>query len=492
MINMDIKKHIKPISIALLTLLLSACAKNPVTGDSDFVLMSEDQEITLGRQAHPKIIKRYGRYKDPQLQNYVQEIGSKLASKSHRNNLIYRFTVLDSDEVNAFALPGGYIYITRGLLAYINSEAEMAAVLGHEIGHVTARHGARQQSTATLANILGAVIGARTGSSVAQNAGNILSRALISGYGRDHELQADKLGAEYLARSDYDPDAMIDVIRVLKNQELFEKKLAKKENREPRTYHGVFATHPDNDKRLQDVIKAAGNIRSNGINTAHINRDRFIKHIDNLVYGDSEEEGIRRASNFYHKELGFTLKFPDGWRIKNRPNSVIALAPDNKGLLQLITTDQNLKIPPRDFLLKRLNIDALQQGKEITPAGLRGYSAVAPLETPYGERDTRIGIVYYNTKAYILFAANKSSKQAGLYRQSFFNTLNSFHPLNNEELKLAEPLRLKIITLEPSSTIDSLANQSKIPNYPQEQLRLLNNLYPDGKLEPGKKFKIVE
>jgi len=489
---MNIRHLNRTISIMLITILLSACAKNPVTGDSDFVLMSEDNEIAIGRKTHPKIIKRYGLYKDPALQNYVQEIGARVASKSHRNNLIYRFTVLDSEQVNAFALPGGYIYITRGLLAYINSEAELAAVLGHEIGHVTARHGARQQSAATLTNILGAVIGARTGSSAAQNVGNLLGSALVRGYGREHELEADKLGAEYLARSDYDPDAMIDVIRILKNQELFEKKLAQKENRKARTYHGVFATHPDNDKRLQDVIKAARTIRNNGISNAHINRDRFINHLDKLVYGDSEEQGVRRDSDFYHKQLGFALSFPDGWRIKNLPNSITATAPGNAGLLQLITTDQNLKIAPRDFLLRRLDVDKIEHGKEMNPSGLQGYSAIAELDTPYGIRNTRIGIIYYNTRAYILFGAAKSSDHGERYRDEFFNTLNSFHPLSREEYDFAQPLRIKIITLDRKTDIETLASQSKIPNYPQEQLRLLNDLYPDGKLESGKKFKIVE
>ena len=229
--------------LGLVNLILSGCAANPVTGKQDFVLMSEDAELSIGRQNNPKIIQQFGRYDDDALQAYVQKIGEKLAAVSHRPNLVYRFTVLDSQEVNAFALPGGYVYITRGLLAYLNSEAELAAVLGHEIGHVASRHGVRQQSAATATGLIAAIIAASTNVRGANDALNALGTALVRGYGREHELEADGLGAEYLARAGYDPRAMLDVIRVLKNQESFEKQLAKKEDREPRIYHGVFARH---------------------------------------------------------------------------------------------------------------------------------------------------------------------------------------------------------------------------------------------------------
>ncbi len=193
---------------------LPGCATNPVTGSSDFVLMSEQQEIALGRQSHPQILKESPEYTNAQLAAYVQRVGAKLAAHSHRSNLIYRFTLLDSPDVNAFALPGGYIYITRGLLAYLNSEAELAAVLGHEIGHVTARHSVRQQSASTATGLFGAVLAGVTGVSAAGDVANIAGTALVRGYGREHELEADRLGAEYLARSGYDPQAMLRVIHV--------------------------------------------------------------------------------------------------------------------------------------------------------------------------------------------------------------------------------------------------------------------------------------
>src|SRR3972149_4360146 len=187
--------------LLLLAPLFSGCAVNPVTGQQDIVLLSEEQELALGRKTHQQVLQQYGVYDDQELQAYVKNTGEKLAAQSHRRDLVYRFTVVDSKEVNAFALPGGYIYITRGLLAYLNSEAELAAVLGHEIGHVTARHAVRQYTAAQLANI-GATLGAvfipgmnAAGNQLVQ----LFGTALLRGYGREHELEADQLGAEYLA-----------------------------------------------------------------------------------------------------------------------------------------------------------------------------------------------------------------------------------------------------------------------------------------------------
>ena len=235
----------------LSALLLSGCATNPVTGKSDLVLMSEQQEIDLGQQSHQQLLQAYPVYDDSELQTYVNNLGQKLALASHRSHLDYTFTVLDSPDVNAFAAPGGFIYITRGIMAYMNSEEELAGVLGHEIGHVTARHAVRRQTAQAGAGLFSVVVAMATGSADAGRAASQAAGAFTSGYGRSHELEADRLGAEYLARTGYDPQKMLDVVGILKDQEEFEKQRAREENRAPRNYHGVFASHPKNDTRLQ-------------------------------------------------------------------------------------------------------------------------------------------------------------------------------------------------------------------------------------------------
>ena len=205
--------------------------------------------------------------------------------------------MLDGDEVNAFALPGGYIYITRGILAYIQNEAELAAVLGHEIGHVTARHGVNQYTAAMAAQIGAGVLSAaapQLGNPIGQELINILGNALLSGYGREHELQADRLGAEYIARNNYDPEAVIGVVGILKNQEEFEKKRAAAENREPHVYHGVFASHPSADDRLQQAVAEAQKFKTGA--TTKVAREDFLKQLDGTVFGDSPREGVRRRA----------------------------------------------------------------------------------------------------------------------------------------------------------------------------------------------------
>lgn len=282
--------NIKIVTTSLLVttlLFVSACSKNPVTGRKDFSLISEQQELSMGAQAHRSILKQKKRLNNPRLQSYVNNIGQQLARQSHRKGLKYTFTVLDDPSVNAFALPGGFIYITTGIMAYLNSEAELAGVLGHEIGHVTARHGVKQQSAGMASAILVSVLAKKGGAGSGKQYSQ-LGRALLSGYGRDHELQADRLGAEYLARIGYKPQNMIKVVSVLKAQEDFEKYQARQEGRKPRSYHGVFSSHPKNDLRLQQVINEAKKYQRSGAKDA--GHDRYLRQINGLKYRISKNK----------------------------------------------------------------------------------------------------------------------------------------------------------------------------------------------------------
>ncbi len=478
------------IFIASLVTLLGACAANPVTGEQDFVLMSEEQEISLGRRYSSEITKEMPPYDDPGLERLVQEVGERLAANSHRPDLIYRFTVLDSTSVNAFALPGGYIYITRGLLAYLNSEAELAAVLGHEIGHVTARHSVRQHSTATMAGILGAVVAGASGVQGADTLADLAGTALVRGYGREHELEADRLGADYLAKTGYDPAGMLDVIRVLKDQEIFDRQVAELEDREPRAYHGLFATHPDNDRRLQEIIAEAGRQRAPG--TARVGRDSFLQAIDGLAFGDREAEGVVRGNRFYHKELDFTLAFPDGWRIDNQAERLVATSHGNDGLIQLTLTDLNKRITPREFMLRRMDLDDMREGESFAAGELQGYTAIAAGNTPWGTRDVRYVVLYRDQRAWIFAGAAKNSADRQRYHELVRATAASYRPLHDEEHALASAQHLKIITAPAGSSYRELGGNSPIANYPEQQLRLLNGHYPDGEPAPGQLMKVVQ
>ena len=475
----------KTLKLLLLTVLLQlgACATNPVTGE---------QEIALGRQTHQQVLDQYGVYDDPELQVFVQQVGERLARKSHRNNLIYRFTVLDSDEVNAFALPGGYIYITRGLMAYLNSEAELAAVLGHEIGHVTARHSVRQYSATQMANIgatLGAIFIPGMNNAAANQLVNIFGTALLRGYGREHELEADRLGAEYLVTSGYEPKAMLDVIGVLKNQEVFESQRAKAEGREPRIYHGVFSTHPDNDTRLQEVVGHADALKTG--DTTYVGKGVFLDQLDGVVFGDSPKEGISRGNNFYHEDLGFTFSFPRGWNMTNRPDRLLITAPGGEAMLQLSAEDLNKRISPRQFMIERLGLNNLSNDSAINIHGNEAHTGTTTINTSFGQRLARLTVIYFNNRAFILAGITKDPQAITRYDTVFLDSMKSFHAMTPNERILAQPLRLKITEVEDTS-FAALAKQSPLKQYAVEQLRLLNALYPDGEPEPGSLIKIVE
>ncbi|MFP5505931.1 MAG: M48 family metalloprotease, partial [Gammaproteobacteria bacterium] len=406
---------------------------------------------------------------------------------SHRPDLIYRFTLIDSQDVNAFALPGGYIYITRGLLAYLNSEAELAAVLGHEMGHVTARHSVRQHSAATATGLIGAIIAGASGVQGAGDLANIAGTAIVRGYGREHELEADRLGAEYLARSGYDPQAMLRVIGVLKDQETFEIQRAKEEGREPRVYHGLFSTHPANDTRLQEVVAAAGKLPGAGAN----NSEEFLRRLDGMTFGDGEREGIRRGNRFYHRELDFTLTFPDGWRIDNHPDRLLAQSPDNQGLMQFAMQDLNKRIPPQDFLRERLKLANLRNGEAIEHDGMPGYTGIAEQNTDFGRLPVRYAVLYRDDQALLFAGLSKTQGQPYRYDPQILQTVRSFRRLNAEERALAEPQRIRIVRAQPGTGFAALARESAIPNHPEAQLRLLNGRYPQGEPVPGQSLKIV-
>lgn len=467
-------------------LLLAHCAQNPVSGGRDFVLMSEQQEIQQGAKAHKEVLQEYGLVDDPELQAYVTRVGKSLAAKSHRTNLNWHFTVLDSPQVNAFALPGGYVYITRGILAYLNSEAQLAGVVGHEIGHVTARHGVRQQSTATvvgLGTILGSVLvpglNTQAGSSLLQ----ALGQSLVAGYGREHELEADRLGAEYLARVGYDPQAMVEVIGVLKNQELYDIQLAKEEGREPRRYHGVFETHPSNDSRLKQVVGEAGKYQvANPVE----NRDVYLNAVNGIYFGDSPDQGLIRNNALLHEKLGIAVQFPQGWRVQNQPDRVAAVNPRGTALMELRPASKNAS--PMDTLRKALKLD---QGARFESGNVNGNAAAFAAGSLQG-KPVLAAAISHNGNQYLLAAL---AKDAGAYnenRNEMKAAINSFHSLTAEERLRAKPNVIRVTKAQPGVGMAQLATQSPLGKTAEAQLRLMNGFYPSGEPRPGQLIKTVQ
>ncbi len=488
------RRYASQIAAALaLAALLTSCASNPVSGGHDLVMQSEAGEIAKAKELHPIMVQQFGgAYDDPKVQAYVNEVGQRTAKVSHRPNLEYVFTVLDSDEINAFTTGGGYVYITRGIMSYLNSEAELAAVLGHEIGHVTARHPVRQQTQSTLSNIGAVAVGVLTGSGDLAGLANYAGAALIRGYGRDQELEADRLGAEYLARVGLAPQHMIDVVRLLKNQELLEIQEAREEKREPHIYHGVFATHPDNDQRLKEVVAAADKLQGTE-DKIDPGREKYLQMIEGLPVGTSRAQGVLRGNRFYHADLGLTMAFPSGWNVENQPNRLLAVSPMKDSVLQMQTDAPPPNTGPKEYLSRLLARQSASQAQSLDINGLQAYTAVVrAAPTNFGLVPARFVVIYYNNLAYVFIGASKGSSGVPSADALFMSSIKTFRRLKQNEFQLAQPFHITIVRAKEGTRIEDLAKNSPITKYPVETLRLLNDLYPDKEPKAGQLIKIVQ
>ncbi|MES3006722.1 MAG: M48 family metalloprotease [Pseudomonadota bacterium] len=473
------------------SVLLTSCAVNPATGQGNIVMMSEKRELEIGKEEHDKVMQSSAVMTDEELTAYVNEVGQRLAAVSHRSDLTYTFTVIDSPEINAFALPGGYVYVNRGLLTYLNSEAELAAVLGHEIGHITARHAVQQQSSGKLASIAagvgGIVAAVATGSgyigSQIMDVGSLWAQAGLSGFGREHELEADSLGAEYLLAAGYDPQAVIRVVTVLKNQEDFNTKVA---NQQP-SYHGLFATHPRNDTRLQEAVASVGALPVT--QATLVDNQKFREKMDGLIVGESQALTGSEARNRYYQELlGYTMVFPNEWTIAETPTTVSATGAEGNAGLRVEVQRMQESIEPRLFIRDKLGIANLQKTEDLSQFRLIGYTGVANTNgTPQ-----RVAVIYMGPRVFIFTGDIKDAARQDELDEQLLASIRTFRAIQNNERFSGNESRLRYVQVGEDFSFPALARMSPIANYPEETLRLLNGYYPTGDPKPGEWIKIVE
>ncbi len=475
--KLSISMSLRHLPTLLLLTTLSACAVNP-TGGANFVLMSENGEIKTGKEEHAKILESQPVYKDAELQAYVDKVGKKLAAISHRPDLEYVFTIIDSSDINAFALPGGYVYINRGLLAYLTSEAQLAAVLGHEIGHITARHAVRQQAAGKTANILSTAVVFATGVSSLGETASLFGGALVSGYGRDMELEADGLGAEYLTKAGYDSNAMVEVISVLKNHEDFTKKTSTR----GAAYHGLFASHPRSDTRLQQAVSKAGE-EGQQPNLTPVDPAEFRTSTTDMTVGPSLQNlaGSEARNRYYQNLLNYTMVFPDAWSFSETPTTVTANAAENQGSLKVEVQLLQEAKEPRLFLRENLKIPDLQQSESLSQFGLAGYTGIRP------DNDERIAVVYYGRRAFVFTGAASTDP----LRTAILDSIKSFRPIARNEGVFADPVKIAWIQADGHTTYADLAKVSRLPEFPEENLRLMNGDYPTGEPQAGEWIKIA-
>jgi predicted Zn-dependent protease len=472
---------------------LAGCetVENPVTGKAERSVMDEASEIAEGAKAHPAVVAEYGEYKDAKVAAYVDRIGQRLASQSHRSNLKWRFTVLDSPEINAFALPGGYVYVTRGLMAYMESEADLAGVIGHEIGHVTARHGAQRatrQQTAGLgvlaATVLGAILegrGVGGAGQLAQQVSQGVAAGYIARYSREQELQADQLGAEYLARSNLNPSNMVDVIGVLASQERFAADAARAEGRAPQAEAGWLASHPSNDQRLREIREIAAKYRGQ---YADDGRARYLQAIDGMPFGESRDHGLTRGRHFYHEPLGFAITAPQGWRIHNAADALTVANAEGTAALILRA------VPPQaggshEEIIR--NVIRPEEGR-TEARRLNGLPATHFVGTRRTEQGARPVVATVATgpgeRHYLLvYGAADSSTLQRAYPQ-LREAESMFRPMSAADRNIAHPWTLQAVPM-PRGGFAELASRSPLPTNGAQQLRLLNGVYGGGAEPPA-------
>ncbi|MDE2905379.1 MAG: M48 family metalloprotease [Acidobacteriota bacterium] len=481
------------LAAALLAGVAAACAKNPVTGSRELVFMSESQEADLGRSADAQIRSEMGVYEDAALQEYIARVGNELAAVSHRPDLPWQFAVIDSPVVNAFAVPGGYIYLTRGLLAYLNDEAELAGVLGHEIGHVTARHSVQAYSRAAGAQ-MGLLLGQifvpamrpRYGApGVGDAAGQGLGLLFLK-FGRDDERQADRLGAEYAVASGWDPHGVGDMLTTLG-------RIADTTDR--RGTPNWLATHPEPADRVAGVAGTVETLLADtsDLSALRVDRAGYLARVDGIVYGDNPEQGVVRGREFLHPALRFALAFPPGWEVHNGAEMVIAREPGQERYMLLQIAQET------GYDLQRIAEREMRGAGfvevQATTTGINGLDAYIGTYTQdvrgVGPMIARVAFIRSGSSVY-LFGAFADADGFRLIERDAHDSIHSFRQISRDEAERIRPNRLTLYHVQDGDTWQRIAQRVGDEIASAATLAIMNGYPVNEQPLPGDVVKVVQ
>ncbi len=462
------------------------------------IFMSPEEAKRLGAQEHPKILKEFGGpYDDPALGAYVAGIAGRIAGQSGQPASDFTFTLLNSPVVNAFALPGGFVYITRGTLAIANNEAEAAGVLGHEIGHVIARHSEQRhgksiitQGAVGLGSILGSIfLGSGAGDLIGQF-GSVAGGAYLASFSRENELEADTIGVKLLARVGYAPDAQAAFLQSLSDYSELATRMAGQAGRD--RLNDLFATHPGGPQRVREAMAAANEFPASPV----YRRDEYLDRINGMLYGDDPKEGVVRGSTFTHPDLRLSFSVPDGWRISNSSDAVIASG--TGGRMQFDMERDKRKVQSsRNALdyLTRLWVPNLRlsNAEAITVNGMPAATGSARIQQRSGgSADVRFVAVGFPTDDILRFVIIAPAGGLSKIEPAMIRSVNTLKHLSEAEARAIKPLRLKVVTVQPGDTAEKFAEALPFSRFKLEQFRVLNGLREDETLKPGERVKLVE
>ena len=466
--------------------LVNSCVINPVTGKKQLVLMSEEQEIAMGKDADPQIVAQYGLYENKALQDFIKQKGKEMAAISHRPNLNYEFKILDSEVLNAFAVPGGYVYFTRGIMAHFNNEAEFAGVLGHEIGHITARHSVSQQTKAVLGQVglIGSMILVPQVAEFAEPLSQGLGLLFLK-FGRDAERQSDELGVEYSSKIGYDAREMAGFFNTL------ERKSSGVEGGELPDF---LSTHPNPGSRNTAVMNLSVEWKNKlKLNNPIINRDRYLRKIEGLIYGEDPKQGYLEDNVFYHPELKFEFPVPQGWNYQNTPQRVQVAPKDGKAILMMSLANGNNLQAAAEKVVSGNNLKVLES-EEVKVNGLNAISILADVKPKEGAQSSSVRtlsylISYNNAIFHILGASSVGDFES--YSRNFSQTMKNFKELTEASKlnKLAERIRIK--TVQKTGSLKQALSNYKVAESRMEELSILNGMQLSDQVQQGSLIKTI-
>ena len=438
-----------------------------------------------GSKMVKELEEQNGFYDDPRWQEYVTRIGERLLAHTPERGKKYHFYVLDGAVLNAMAMPESHIFVSRGLISYVRSEDELASVIGHEIAHITAKHVRKKRLTEFLGKSLGFASYMLTGRGELNQLSNRFTSVMTSGYGREMELEADHLGAEYMARAGYNPMAVLDMLHVLKDQDLFNRRVAAK----PSGYHGLFASHPKQDRRLHDAVAYSQQYLPDELGEPV---GDFWNLMNGLVYGDEAARGLVRDSTYYHSALRVVIEFPDQWRVAYSSARVSGVAAGGPGVgtISVMRHQPVRRKSPSKYVADVLKRDDIVAGEEVEINGSEAY---------VGEVDTSgsniqlglIGVLYARDDVFYFKGECGPKGDPEVFRGQFLATMNALRPMTQDDLKIANSQRIEVVVAEPGQTYAELALNSPINEFAVETLRLLNGHHPNGEPRAGDYIKVV-
>ncbi len=476
------KKLPRSYILPVLFLFISACAVDYVTGKRTFNLISEQQEIQIGREADPSIVAQYGLYDDEKLSAYVDKIGQKIAAISHRNNLKYTFRVVDSPVVNAFALPGGWVYFTRGILAHFNSEEELAGVMGHEIGHVVARHGAEQMSKAQLAGI--GLAGVSMLSPELAQFGKLAEVGvglLFLKFGRGQESESDRLGVEYSTQLGYDAHKMADFFRTI----------ARLSGSRDGGLPNFLSTHPNPVDRENTVNRLAGEWQKKiAYKPVKISRRDYLQRIDGIVYGNDPRQGFVENNTFYHPQMRFQFPVPKEWKLTNMPSIVQIASPDQKAYIQFILASEKTPAAAADKFVTENKVTVIKRQN----MRVHSFPTVIVDARHVSEAQTIRVLTYFIQKGQNIFIFQGLTLAADYQanKNSIIKVLAGFRKLTDARALNKKPLRVRVVAVKRAGNFQRTMLSFDMKQALFKELAILNGVEESAQFKKGDLVKIIK